>query len=369
MNNDTTIVGLDVHKATITAAVLPKGEEKISEVKTIENTPQAVKQLVDRLAAKGPVQFVYEAGPCGYEAQRQLALMKLPCAVIAPALTPRKPGDRVKTDRRDAEKLARFYRAGELTVIRVPNREEEAARDLVRVREDALEDRMRARHRLSKFFLRQGRIFQGANAWGVRHRQWLNQQRFEWDSLQKSFEGFMRAFNEAEDRLSELDRHIEELAQKEPYKTPVRYLECFRGIKTLTAMTLIVEVMDFKRFERAPSFMGFTGMTSAEYSSGPKVRRFSITKAGNSHIRRVLVEAAWHYRHQSPNSAAVRERRKECPSDVLQIARKADSRLSKRFFRLVSRGKPSQVAVVAVARELSGFIWAMAKHFPQNTQS
>lgn len=368
MNNDSTIVGLDVHKAAITVAILPKGEEKISEVKTIENTPQAVKQLAERLAAKGPVQFVYEAGPCGYEAQRQLASMKLPCAVIAPALIPSKPGDRVKTDRRDAEKLARFYRAGELTVIRVPTREEEAARDLVRVREDALEDRLRARHRLSKFLLRQGRIFQGISAWGVLYRRWLNRQRFEWDSLQKSFEGFMRAFNEAEDRLAELDRQIVELAQKEPYKTPVHYLECFRGIKTLTAITLIVEVMDFKRFERAPSFMGFTGMTSSEYSSGSKVRRLSITKAGNSHVRRVLVEAAWHYRHQSPSAMTIRERRKDCPSAVLQIARKADSRLNKRYWRLMSRGKPSQVAVVAVARELSGFVWAMAKHFPQNAQ-
>lgn len=366
MDNDTTFVGLDVHKNTVTVAVLPKGAEQITEVRTIENTPKAIEQMAQRLRGLDPLRFVYEAGPCGYDVQRQLTLLGLPCDVIAPALTPKKPGDKVKTDRRDAEKLARWHRAGELTVIRVPTREEEAARDLVRCREDALSDRLRARHRLGKFLLRQGRILQGSRSWGVKHRQWLREQRFEWESLSKSFEAMMRALNETEDRLTELDKQIGELAGCKPYETPVRYLKCFKGIETLTAITLMVEVMDFKRFGNAPRFMGFTGMVSQEDSSASRVRRFSITKTGNSHLRRVLVEAAWHYRHKATAiSPLLRERRKNCPSAVLQITRKADTRLSKRYFRLTSRGKPTQKAVVAVARELSGFIWAMAQHFPE----
>lgn len=366
MDNDTTFVGLDVHKNTITAAVLPKGADNITEVKTIENTPEALKKMTEHLRGLGSLRFVYEAGPCGYDVHRQLVSLGLPCDVIAPSLTPKKPGDKVKTDRRDAEKLARWHRAGGLTVIRVPSREEEAARDLVRCREDALADRLRSRHRLGKFLLRQGRIFQGGRSWGAKHRQWLKEQSFEWASLKRSFEAMLRALHETEDRLTELDKQISELAAQKPYETPVRYLKCFRGIETLTAITLMVEVSDFKRFAKAPNFMGFTGMVSQEDSSASRVRRFSITRTGNAHLRRVLVEAAWHYRRPAAAASPVlRKRREDCPSAVLQIARKADARLAKRYFRLTSRGKPTQKAVVAVARELAGFIWAMAQHFPE----
>ena len=367
MNNGSTVVGLDVHKETVVAAVLPPGADRARETVTIENSPQAVARLVTRLAARGPVAFVYEAGPCGYEVQRQLTGLGQPCAVVAPALTPVRPGDRVKTDRRDAEKLARLYRAGELTPIRIPTRAEEAARDVVRVREDTLADRLRARHRLGKFLLRQGRVYRETKAWGVAHRAWLMSQRFEWAALQQTFAAYLRALEEAEARLEALDQQVADLAQQAPYRVAVQYLRSLKGIDTLSAVTLAVEVPEFRRFTRARAFMSYTGAVSMERSSGGTVRRGSITKVGNAHIRRILVEAAWSYRHGTGVSRALSERRKGCPTEVVHIARKAQVRLHRTFWRLTSRTKPAQVAVVAVARELAGFVWAIAHQVPERT--
>jgi transposase len=241
MKYSTTVVGLDVHKKTIVAAVLPAGSEIVTERVTIENNPTAVAKLVRRISVRGHVEFVYEAGPCGYDTHRQISQLGQPCFVIAPALTPIRPGDHVKTDGRDAEKLARFHRAGELTVIRVPTREEEAARDLPRAREDAMIDRLRSRHRLSRFLLRQGRVFRDAKrAWGAKHRQWLQAQKFEWPTLALTFEAGMRAVDDADARLETLNKQLEDLAMQEPYRTPVRFLRCLRGIDTLSALTLVV---------------------------------------------------------------------------------------------------------------------------------
>jgi transposase len=308
------------------------------------------------------VVFVYEAGPCGYQVQRQITARGKKCVVIAPALTPVRPGDRVKTDRRDAEKLARLYRAGELTEIYVPTCAEEAARDIVRAREDALEDRLRARHRLSKFLLRQGRVYRETKAWGVAHRAWLRSQRFEWPPLQQTFEGNLRAVEEAEARLESLEQRVLDLAQSAPYRTAVGYLRSLKGLDTLGALTLAVETLDFRRFGRAPAYMSLTGLISSERSSGPKERRGGITKAGNAHLRRILVEAAWSYRLKNTVGPQLAARRRGCPAEVVQIARKAQDRLHRKFWRLVSRGKPSQVA--AVARELAGFVWAIAQRVP-----
>lgn len=363
--NYNTVVGLDVHKKTIVAAVLPLGSDNVTETVSIENCPKAVEKLVNRVAARGPVAFVYEAGPCGYEAHRQITAMGHKCVVIAPSLTPVRPGDHVKTDRRDAEKLARFHRAGELTEVHVPTREMEADRDLPRAREDALEDRLRARHRLAKFLLRQGRIHQETKSWGVKHRAWLKTQRFEWVTLQQTFEANMRAVEEAEARLAILDQQMQDLAQKEPYRTPVRYLRCLKGIETISALTLLVETQDFARFKRAREFMSFTGLVGSEHSSGEKVRRGHITKAGNTHIRRILVESAWCNRHRDVVSKQLAERRKGCPKEVVSIAKKAQTRLHRKFWRMTSRSKLHQVTVVAVARELAGFVWSIAQHFPK----
>lgn len=364
MEHCTTVVGLDVHKETIVAAVLLPRSNHATEKVTIENRPKMVERLVTRLTAKGPTEFVYEAGPCGYETQRQIAAMGHKCVMIAPALTPVRPGDRVKTDRRDAEKLAHFYRCGELTEIRIPTREEEAARDLPRTREDALEDRLRARHRLSKFLLRQGRVFRETKSWGVAHRAWLKIQKFEWASLQQTFEANMRAHDDTEARLAMLSQQLLDLAEKPTYRTSVRYLRCLKGIDTLGALTLIVEAQDFRRFQKPRQFMSLTGLVSSEFSSGQRVRRGSITKAGNAHIRRVLVEAAWSQRYRNVVSRELAERRKGCPAEVLKIAKKAQARLHRKFWRMSCRNKLHQVTVTAVARELAGFVWAIGQHFP-----
>jgi transposase len=362
-----TVVGLDVHKNSIAVAVLKPGDESRMEHWTIANEAPEITKLVQSLAAKGSPSFCYEAGPCGYPVHRQITQMGWPCVVIAPGMTPIRPGDRVKTDRRDAEKLARLFRAGELTVIHVPTREEEAVRDLVRGREDVVVDRLRARHRLMKFLLRQGRAYRETKSWGVNHRKWLNAQTFELPALQMTMETYRQTLSEAETRLGAMDQRIEVLAQQEPYRTPVSYLRCLKGVNTLSAMTLIAEVQDFERFEKATGFMGFTGLVSREHSSGQRIFRGSITKVGNRHIRRILIEAAWHYRRPYTHSQPVAERRKGQPREVVLIAQKAEERLRRKYWHLVQRGKASQTAVVACARELAGFVWAIAQQFPKSS--
>lgn len=364
MEQCSTVIGLDVHKQAIVAAILPPGADRVTERATIANQPAPVARFVQRLQACGPVVFVYEAGPCGYELHRHLTGMGQRVVVVAPTLTPVRPGDRVKTDRRDAEKLARLYRAGELTAIRVPTRHEEAARDLVRTREDIVEDRLRAKHRLGKFLLRHGRVYRETKAWGVAHRAWLRAQRFEWAPLQQTVDAYLRALEEVEARLETVDQQIRDLAGQDPYRLPVQSLRCLKGIDTLSALTLVVETQDFRRFGHAPSYMGLTGLVSAERSSGERVRRGRITKTGNAHLRRILVEAAWAYRQRNGASPILAARRQGCPPEVVRIARKAQDRLHRKFWRMISRNKPAQVAVVAVARELAGFVWAIAQHFP-----
>ena len=364
MKDNTTVIGLDVHKATIVAAVLPPDMDRAKRTFTIENETKAVERMVQSLASKGPLEFVYEAGPCGYQTHRQISQLGHKCVVIAPGLIPSRPTDRVKTDRRDAEKLARLYRAGELTEIRIPTREEEAARDLVRAREDGLADWLRARQHVLKFLLRQGRIYRETKSWSVAHRDWLKAQIFDWPSLQQTFEGYLRALDDAQARLQMFDQQLQDLAQQEAYRTPVNYLRCLKGIDTLSALTLIVEAQDFRRFDRASKFMSFTGLVSSEYSSGERIRRGAITKAGNTHIRRILIEAAWNNRGSNVASRELLARRKGGSAEVVRIARKAQQRLHRKYWRLVSRSKHHSVAVAAVARELAGFVWSIAQNFP-----
>jgi len=370
MNHSTTVVGLDVHKDTVAVAVLPAMAEQVAEITTIENNPRAIDRMVRRVTEKGPADFIYEAGPCGYEIHRQIAELGFKCAIVAPGLIPRCPADRVKTDYRDARKLARLYRAGELTEIQIPGLPEEAARDLTRASEAAVGDRLSARNRLSMFMLRHGRVFRARRKnWGVEHQQWLGQQVFDLPIQQQSFEAHVRTVKEAQARVEELSLQVEQLAQEEYYRLPVNYLRCLRGVETLTAMTLIAETQDFHRFREAPAFMSFTGLVCSEYSSGNKIRRGSITKAGNAHIRRVLGESAWAYRYARSMSQVLAKRRAGNPDAVVKIAEEADRRLRKKYAKLLMRGKPHQVAVTAVARELAGFVWAIARHFPMRTQS
>jgi len=358
MEATTLFVGMDVHKDSISLSVLEGSHREARPTVTLRNQPTELKRLFGRLRKEGVVRACYEAGSCGYEVQRLLASMKIDCDVIAPSLIPVRAGDRVKTDRRDAEKLARLFRAGELTSIRVPSEAEEALRDLVRCREDVREDVLRERDRLLKFLLRHGHAFSGKKNWSRAHWSWLRAIRFDQPTAQTVFVEYLARLEGTLGRLKALDQEIVAAADREPYKAAVGRLRCLRGIDTLSAVILVAEICDFHRFEHPRELMAFVGLVPSEKSSGAKQRRGGITKTGNGHARRVLVEAAWHYRRPPRRSPTIQARWQGQPRLVVDHAWKAQERLHRRFFRLTGRGKSSQVAVVAVARELCGFVWA-----------
>jgi transposase len=324
---------------------------------------KGIKQLIGRLKKEtGEVRCVYEAGPSGYPLCRKLRQAGIGCDVIAPSLTPRKPGERVKTNRRDARKLGRLYRAGELTVIVIPDEAQEAVRDLTRVREDVREDCTRRQHRLSRFLLRHGYMYQEGDKWTLKHWAWIRKIRFEDSNLQTVLEESIRAVEQTQEQMKTLDARIEENAQKPEYAPKVARYQTLRGIRTVTAMTIVAEGGDLRRYARAPEFMGSTGLVPSEYSTGDHERRGRITKTGNAHLRRVLVEAAWQYRHRSIPGASVKKRRKGQPPSIVTIAERADQRLCRKFRKLVDRyNKKPVIAAVAVARELAGFIWAIGQ--------
>jgi transposase len=360
MKKAITFVGMDAHKVSIKLAVLLAGGTKPIEW-SVANEKAAVRRMVrkvQRLAVGGDVRFCYEAGPCGYALQRWIQEAGANCIVVAPSLIPRKPGDRIKTDRRDARKLAELLRAGLLTEVHSPTPEDEAVRDLCRAREDAHEDLVRCRHRLSKMLLRRGWAWNGGKkAWGQGHRLWLRSLRFEHQADQVVLEDYLQAIEQVEQRLRWLEQQIELVSQLPAYAEPVATLRCFRGMDTLTAMGLVAELHDFMRFDSPRGLMAFLGLVPSEFSSADSERRGAITKAGNRHARRLLIEAAWHYRHK-PNPAGLRRRREGQPADVVALADKAMYRLNRRFNRMLAKGKPSSKTVVAVARELAGFVWA-----------
>lgn len=357
----TLYVGMDVHKESISISVLDGDSREGRPTVTVRNEPRELRRVFARLRREGDVRACYEAGSCGYEVQRLLASMDITCDVVAPSLIPVRVGDRVKTDRRDAEKLARLFRAGELTSIRVPTEAEEALRDLVRCREDAREDVLRERHRLLKFLLRHGRVFRDGRHWTLAHWAWLHKQSFEDPAAQSVLVEYRSRLESTLARLKALDEQLAAAAEREPYKTPVARLRCLRGIDTVSAIALVAEICDFKRFEHPRELMAFLGLVPSERSSGGVRRQGSITKTGNGHARRILVEAAWHYRHPPRRSVTIAARWKGQPREIVDHAWKAQERLHRRHFRLTCRGKPSQVATVAVARELCGFIWAIAR--------
>jgi len=355
----TTYVGLDVHQERISVALYRPGAQQPDEDQ-IANSPEAVRRLVRRWKDPAAVRVCYEAGPTGYGLQRTFATLGVDCAVIAPALIPKRSGVRIKTDRRDARKLAELFRADLLTTIRIPPPEEEAVRDLIRAREDLGEDILRARHRLSKFLLRHDRVYrEGKTRWTDQHLAWIRRQTFETAGLEDLI-GHHLAIIEARLRQRELmDGAIDRIAVSEPYAAAVRRLCCLRGIKPLSALTLLVEVGDFRRFATAAHFMGFTGLVPSEASSGERHQRGSITKTGNAHLRRVLVEAAWAYRQKPALGARWRLRFADQPAELAAYAISAQQRLHARYWRMTNRGKLSTVATVAVARELAGFIWGV----------
>jgi len=358
----TTIIAFDQHAATTVAAILLPGH-RTSALQSLTSDSPTILRFVERVRRQGPVQCCYEAGPCGFELQRALAAHQIPCDVIAPALIPRRPGDRVKTDRRDAGQLAILYRAGALTAIHIPTEQEEAARDLLRCREDIRADLLRARHRLSKFLLRHGRRFTATKrAWTTRHAGWLQAQRWPLAALEQTHRAYVRAVDEAVGRLQAVDAELRDLLTLEPLRSRVERLRCFRGIDDLTALTIAAELGDARRFPSAPRVMAFTGLVPSEHSSGTKQARGAITKTGNAHLRRVLVESAWQYRHHPFLGPALRRRQQGAPTAVIDQAWHAQQRLHRRYRRLAARGKPTQHIVTAIARELSGFLWAALTH-------
>lgn len=360
-------VGMDAHKKAINVAALFPDEGDAHEW-ALENKPAAIRRLVKKLVREADgreVRCCYEAGPCGYALQRQIeAAGPVICEVIAPALIPRKPGDRVKTDRRDARKLAEMMRAGLLTEVQPPTPEQEAVRDLCRAREDAKEDLLRCRHRLNKLLLRRGLIYSvGKKAWTAAHRQWLRSLQFDHASDRAVLQDYLLAIEQLEGRLETLEQQLTMAAESEAFREPVGWLRCFRGIDTVTALTVVAELHGIERFESPRELMAYVGLVPSEHSSSDRTRRGGITKAGNSHARRVLIEASWHYRHPPRIGTALQQRRKGQPTAVIAIADKAQQRLYRRQRHLVAaRGKKPTQAVVACARELTGFIWAALLH-------
>jgi transposase len=358
MLKSTTIIAFDQHAATTVAAVLLPGH-RTPALHSLTSDSPTILRFVDRLRRQGAVTCCYEAGPCGFELRRALQARQIPCDVIAPALIPRRPGDRIKTDRRDAGHLAVLYRAGALTAVHIPTEQEEAARDLLRCREDIRADLLRARHRLSKFLLRHGRRFTATKkAWSKRHDTWLRTQTWPLPALDQTHRAYLRAVDEGLARLRDVETELRALLELDPLRSRVQRLRCFRGIDDLTALTIAAELGDARRFTTAPRTMAFVGLVPSEHSSGTTRAQGGITKTGNAHLRRVLVESAWHYRHHPFVSATLRARQRGAPADVIARAWTAQQRLHRRYYRLAARGKPKQHIVTAVARELTGFVWA-----------
>jgi transposase len=353
-----TWVALDVHKLSIVAAVLPGADDR-PQLQRIDNSERAIRRLIARLGGPQGLAVCYEAGPCGYDPYRLLARMGVACAVVAPSLTPVRPGDRVKTDRRDAAKLVRLFRAGELALCVPPSPAQEGLRDLMRAREDLRRARQDARHRVVKQLLRHGLIYrEGTKSWTARHRDWVARQALADPLAQRALE-HMRAHLEGLDaQIAALDHELEAIARRAPWAEPVAWLCCFRGVATRTALGLLAEIGDFSRFGHARQLMSFLGLTPSEYSSGDQRHRGHITLAGNQHARRLLVEAAWHYRHRPALGARLRAAQAAAPPRCGARAFAAQVRLHHRHRDLAQRGKRATVANVAVARELVGFIWA-----------
>jgi len=368
MKNVTTYVGIDAHKKDLFVAMLV-GTEKTSVTWQLPNEAKAVHRLVRKLEreAPGPIRVFYEAGPCGYALQRQVTTSRVSCDVVAPALIPRKPGERVKTNRRDARKLVELGRAGLLTAVQPPTREDEAVRDLARARDDAREDLQRCRHRLGKLLLRRGLHFSGRN-WTRAHRQWIDGLEWAHAAERAVVDDYLLAIDHTEARLQELDKRLAEIAETEPYRNPVGWLRCFRGIDTLTAMLILAELHDFRRFASAPALMAYLGLVPGEDSSGEKHRRGRITRTGNALVRRLLVETAWHYQHRPSVGVVLTRRRKGQPARVIAIADKAQQRLCRRFRNLAAEHKPAPKIAVAIARELAGFLWAALQPTPVPTK-
>jgi transposase len=352
-------VGLDVHKNSIViAAAIGRGEATV--VRTIVNDWATLLKELDRLGSRVRLRVCYEAGPTGYDLARRLGDSGVCCIVVAPSRIPQESGQRVKTDRRDARKLSNLLRAGLLTEVKIPEEEQESMRDLERARDDAKNAERAARHQLDKFLLRHGRIW-SRSKWTRLHWFWVKQQAFPAEALRRVLTDSIRTVEEAAARVKRLEKDIEELVETWSLASLVHALQALRGIRLTSAVIVAAELGDMAQFSSPRKAMGFLGQVPSEDSSGERRHRGRITRTGNTHVRRILTETAWNYRFRPRPSRAIRKRRESLPREIVAIAEKAEQRLSRRYQHLIHKGKSSPKAATAVARELTGFIWAIAQ--------
>lgn len=360
---DSIFVGLDVHKSSITVAVAESGRRgEVRHWGAIPNRADAVRKLALKLGQSSrSLHFCYEAGPCGYGLYRQLAALGHDCEVVAPSLIPVKAGDRVKTDRRDALMLAKLHRAGELTAVWVPDAAHEAMRDLIRARATAVQVLGKVRQHLQGFLLRHGRIYAGKKGWTLAYRRWLTTVRFDHPAQQIVFQDYVHAVADAEKRVERLAGQIAELTPSWSLAPVVEAIQAMRGVGVIVAVTVVAEVGDFSRFANPRQLMAYLGLVPSEHSSGSTVRRGGITKAGSGLARRTLIEGAWTYRMQPRVSRKLHDRLEGLPREIRDIAWKGQLRMCGRYRKLLAAGKPKVVVITAIAREMVGFIWDIAR--------